>query len=466
MTSIRHAVKYFLLFLLFSFQVQAFDLETSLVKIIYQNRGVSYGTGLLVRFRGENYVLTSEHVVLPPHLGHGSFAVQGNDEKKIETEFLTSDWLSGLALLKVKEELAPDRFLDLESTEPAPMPEAKQNILVVGYPGPSKSLSVDSEVQFLQESSSSLFMVVPTIFEIEGSSIEPGMSGGLAIDADLRPLGMLVHKRVYSSNDQKVDVIPFALIKSWIVARLTAQDPRAEVMRLTFASEDIRPIYGTGLIEFEYSQFFSGSASYYKWLVTCRHPLDQSYVKALPRKAFQKMQTRCEYYRKNRQSGYFPFFGFRPRGILNLESRINTPTTAQGFIQLMMDPKLQAVTYDHMGGSFPPGLSTTVVQYLYKQEQKVSAGWQTLSPKSNYKLQRVWSILMQAFRTQSGRWDLSMMESVSLGRLSSEDFDDILNGVDFLEDWKKLESENASFAKLLRETVMELDRLMSKDYML
>jgi hypothetical protein len=149
------------------------------------------GSGLLVSFKGEVFVLTSEHVL-----------IQDSSDKTCHTangasfDLVVADFKSGLALLKAKDSGA------LLSTA-IPLEKMQHNtssmdVLALGFPAGSEALNTLANGKVLtSESPRALIAGIAKLIEASNLPVEYGMSGGIMLSqngSDYSFAGILSHQ--------------------------------------------------------------------------------------------------------------------------------------------------------------------------------------------------------------------------------------------------------------------------------
>lgn len=205
--------------------------EDSVVKLIsgpcHQSDRTFVGSGVVIEIHGEQYIATSEHVVTTEEK-YCSRAITSLGQSA-EAKLLRSDWLNGLALLKVQGSLAVsaihlDQFK--ESSQSSTL------VKIIGFPRNLNKVLEDSAKILVNESNRSPIAGVKTVIEIKGLHGENGMSGGGLFNASGEFLGLLSHQvfvaapgqhsitESFSSrqavNGDDIVVIPSLAIKNWI----------------------------------------------------------------------------------------------------------------------------------------------------------------------------------------------------------------------------------------------------------
>ncbi len=101
--------KFFILFMCIVTNTSAFakslaDWQKAIVKVssypCQAGRPRFDGSGFLVSYQGDTYVLTSEHVVLHDSNDHVCHEIQ-NEKETINVKLLSADCAKGMALLKI-----------------------------------------------------------------------------------------------------------------------------------------------------------------------------------------------------------------------------------------------------------------------------------------------------------------------------------------------------------------------------
>lgn len=149
------------------------------------------GSGLLVSYQNQVYVLTSEHVLI-----QDKSAKTCHDAGGAALELLTADFKSGLALLEAKES---KQLLALA----IPLEKLKHNtssadVLALGFPAGSEARNTLTNGKLLtSESPRALIAGIPKLIEASNLPVEYGMSGGILVSQtgnDFEFAGILSHQ--------------------------------------------------------------------------------------------------------------------------------------------------------------------------------------------------------------------------------------------------------------------------------
>ena len=191
---------------------------------------LSRGSGIIFMLNSEQYVLSSDHVTSGQ--GDRCFSAQNEDAQKANLQLLSSDWETGLSLLKVKTPFAGIRTTlnDFESDS------NESDVVSAGFPAASMKLLSHAAKIVMSRSDRTPFVSTENMIEIIGAQIEFGMSGGALLSATgNKIIGMISHQRLLlvpgsasqmESNQQANHglVIPAAQISAWITKTLDGKN--------------------------------------------------------------------------------------------------------------------------------------------------------------------------------------------------------------------------------------------------
>lgn len=187
---------------------------------------ISRGSGIIFNVNSEQYVLSSEHVTSGQ--GERCFSAQNIDAQKTGLQLLSSDWETGLSLLKVKNPFSgvSTTLRDFESDT------NESEVVSVGFPAASTKLLSHAAKIVMSRTDRTPFVATANMIEIIGAQVEFGMSGGALLSASgNKIIGMISHQRLLlvpgsatqiESNTQANHglVIPAAQISKWITKTL------------------------------------------------------------------------------------------------------------------------------------------------------------------------------------------------------------------------------------------------------
>lgn len=203
--------------------------HTEVVKItgsICQTKtGLINGSGIVFMLNQEQYILSSDHVTT----GQSQYCYQAqtSDLKKSSLTLISSDWETGLSLLKVNNTLT-----NIQTTleDFSANSEVDSDVIAVGFPSSSSKLLADAARVVISRSDRTPFVSSGNLIEVIGTQIEFGMSGGALLSAkDKKIIGMISHQRlllvagnstqIESGSMQKENhglIIPSSQIVEWI----------------------------------------------------------------------------------------------------------------------------------------------------------------------------------------------------------------------------------------------------------
>ncbi len=198
----------------------AFDLSDYVVKIKSEAAEVgrpSHGSGVVFSYGNEFYVVTAEHILIPPSPQvHPRFSLS-TPHTQASLELLSLDWGHGLALLKVKSphNFTHDKIPTLDHLkQPHVRRLSGESVLTAGFPHGLDSLSLDSVATLKNSRSQNPRQIqVPYFLEIADAETEKGMSGGVVLSSDLEPLGILEAR---DDSQNTTLAIPMPVVTRWI----------------------------------------------------------------------------------------------------------------------------------------------------------------------------------------------------------------------------------------------------------
>lgn len=156
------------------------------------------GSGLLIKFKGKRFVLTSDHIV---YHGEKSFTheVLDSEGHAGKLKFLLSDAGKGFALLSFVEHEEDFLFFDFDNAL-RDVASDDEEISLMGFPADSDGLLVDSKA-IIQSTRfpSALFVELETLIKVKSGHGEFGMSGGAAFSKKGTYRGILSHQIVENS---------------------------------------------------------------------------------------------------------------------------------------------------------------------------------------------------------------------------------------------------------------------------
>lgn len=233
--------------LVMSLPTQAWNIDQAVVKVISRDSTTSTqmrGSGLLFRHRGIVYVVTSEHVVYASRASR--FLQQAKyGSTVLALELMSSDFASGLALLKVSDS-TPLTELELPTLEDfiaLSIARTGAGVQTAGFAWSAEALSLDRTGEVLNVATDRLVLpAVPRVIELLHAHGEFGMSGGGVFTQTALPrvLGILSHQsiemvpgtagRLSSSheglNQNHVFVIPAPFVRQWVLEILEGRLPQ------------------------------------------------------------------------------------------------------------------------------------------------------------------------------------------------------------------------------------------------
>lgn len=219
------------------------------------------GSGILFNEKGQQYLITSEHVgVQDSKLCYAANLTQAESTKLI---LVSSDWEAGLALFKVNQPFA-NVTTTLNSFQS--LPEDSQGVILSteGFPSAEKSAVSDQTRVLTMKSDRGAFVNSSTNMEIIGARNEHGMSGGAIMQQSLIR-GVLSHQRLIAvggapsklSSDRpssKSDVEIAAMAIPASRARVWADQAITKPVAPTYSRESGDKVKGPG---FELRQKFN-----------------------------------------------------------------------------------------------------------------------------------------------------------------------------------------------------------------
>lgn len=225
------------------------------------------GSGVLFRHNNEEYVLTSEHVVLWGRDKYCHTALM-QDGRRIVLDFVMADWAMGLALLKVKgDSLSETELPTLQSF--STFVRSDLGVETVGFPWTEQNVRRDRGGRVLSTASQRYFLAnTHEAIELKDSHGEFGMSGGAVLSDDQKTiLGLLSHQYLKlnvggettlaeyngeqdAGSENYLLVIPSAVIKSWLSRFFSSPDAftASFVKQADDQISSVRRVYSEGLV--------------------------------------------------------------------------------------------------------------------------------------------------------------------------------------------------------------------------
>jgi hypothetical protein len=177
--------------------VLAFTAHADVVKVLGANCQTKTkskaGSGIVFNHADGQYVVSSDHVT--PDQENICYQILSNSGERSSVKLITSDWESGLSLLKVEKPVNTNTTLN--SFERNSEQAGYTNVISKGFPAAASSLLSDKTRVVMSESDRTPLVNQNQMIEIIGTQIEYGMSGGALINADNgRILGVISHQRL------------------------------------------------------------------------------------------------------------------------------------------------------------------------------------------------------------------------------------------------------------------------------
>jgi hypothetical protein len=446
-----------ILFVFFSFSVFAgIDLESSVVKITTKDPRAAYslnGSGFLFKYREMALVLTSEHIFIPKKDSPAVTKMQTQDGKEYTLQLLRSDWGSGLALLYSPEKIQLDNLTDLMDFQPMFSPLFGQNVIAAGFPANSKGIVVDPNGTIADNDSRyELFLDTTSLYEVSNAMTEFGMSGGLLADTDLNPLGIISHKRTVPEN--RTYVIPMSKAWNWVKNIFDQAAFKAALIRASFAGENRDLIVRTGRFDVYYSDSSKDiRIDYFRSdEISIGNLFDHPF--------FQDGDRICTrlFHSRDRMYPRIDVYGFRPKGLANIFSRLESPTSLLDFFKKLRDTRFQPVGHATYQGSDLRFVSQETRDAMATAQRSYSN-----LPKKKEFLE-LDSELNYAMRLigENSSW---MDDEYRLERLSPHDIDFLLDDPKFTKDWALYRKKSSADTEKFRADFRKLRELMA-DYVL
>ncbi len=425
-------------------------LEAGVVKIISSSPKSSTnlnGSGFLFTYRGLPLVLTSEHILIPETETDVLIQMKNQEGQILKLQVLKSDWGSGLALLRVEEPLSTKTLSDLTDLQTQPAPSSGP-VISAGFPAASDGILIDPDgVLTNLQSHFELFLDVPYLLEVHSALTEFGMSGGLLLSEDLRPLGILSHKS--GSAADLTYVIPLSYALAWVQETIDQADFKAYITRMNIDTGEEDANLNSGNF-----RLWRNAANELRMFYLSLGEI--SLTKNFPHVMFTDADRLCAaYFRRSRDyAPYVYLYGFRKKGLLNLKSKMTYPASLLGMFKFLKDPTLQPVAYVWSGNEEHGDNGTEHLRLRNEMDlffENSSQAYNKL-PLMPY-LSAVKEVL-----DSSPSSDESVASLVD--RLSPHDIDFVLNDPSLQGAWQELKDQDPALAVKLRQNLQAVQKLV------
>lgn len=183
--------------ILFLASILALTVHADVVKVVgshCQTKNKSKaGSGIVFNHASGQYVVSSNHVT--PEQENICYQILSSNGERSAVKLITSDWETGLSLLKVEKSINTSTTID--SFEKNSEQAGYTNVISKGFPAAASTLLSDNTRVVMSESDRTPLVNQNQMIEIIGTQIEYGMSGGALVNADNgRILGVISHQRL------------------------------------------------------------------------------------------------------------------------------------------------------------------------------------------------------------------------------------------------------------------------------
>ena len=229
------------------------------------------GSGLAFRYHHQNYILTSEHVILNPDVNESCNFIIAEDQKVQHSKLVLADWATGLALLQTSENINGAKELDLDNDRTNSDELIGQKVVVSGFRFDDTSPSIDQDLASISNSKSypDLFWQSEGLIQIIHAFGDSGMSGAPIYLKSGEWIGILSHRipqyqaskkaiitEISSQKAQKYDdasllVIPKTTVFQFLKRILIEQKDYSEISRIYTPSENHEIVLASQL-QFQY----------------------------------------------------------------------------------------------------------------------------------------------------------------------------------------------------------------------
>ena len=208
-----------------------FSWNHSIVKVrsypCLSKRPVFEGSGILVSYRNDTFVVTSEHVLI--HDEGPRFCHEVTSEKLgvVKSKLIAVSFTKGLGLLQVP---SLKHSLAINSEELNTSIELNQSYSALGFPAGGKKLQTLKNGKLITSQSERYFIpLVRDMLELSGLPVEYGMSGGVLIDGNNLFAGILSHQVLRRNPGEMSRVGVVDSLQPTRFGDLTLAIPAAEV---------------------------------------------------------------------------------------------------------------------------------------------------------------------------------------------------------------------------------------------